>query len=67
MHACNISVRGRVLAGICWNEKGSGWGNREEERAHRAMNESNKEDSDWSLRLQDLQEQRSGNDITNDR
>jgi hypothetical protein len=36
----------------------------EEERAHRAMNESNKEDSDWSLRLQ---EQRSGNDIATDR
>jgi hypothetical protein len=53
-----------VLAGISRNEKGSGQGNREEERTHRAMNESHKEDSDWSLRLQ---EQRSGNDIATDR
>ena len=39
----------------------------EEQRAHRAMNESNKEDSDWSLGLRDIQEQRSGNDIATDR
>jgi len=53
LYACTISLRGRVLAGICRNEKGSGKGNSEEERARRAVNESNKEGSDWSLRLQE--------------
>ena len=60
MHVCTISVLGRVLAGICRNEKGSRYGNSDEERSHRAVKESNKEGSDQSLRLQ---EQRSGNDI----
>ena len=64
MHACTISVRGRVLAGISKNEKGSGKGNGEAERACRAVNESHKEDSDWSLRRQ---EYRSGNDIATNR
>ena len=64
LYACTISVRGRVLAGICRNEKRSGSGNSEEQRVHRAVKESHKEGSDQWLRLQ---EQRSGNDIATDR
>lgn len=43
---------------VCWlasagtKEKGSGKGNSEVERARRTVNESDKEGSDWSLRLQ---------------